>query len=527
MTTTAPANLRPALAAHLDQRVAAFTEGFRQNLALIGPEGGGKTFQLERLQRAAAPKVACIYWPLFREGRGSLLRRLHRAVLEAGLGQRVTTQALDDLLERAEPSLPRTAAVLRSAQDLIARRLYAEAFVRSLEGIPVLTQELGRPTLFIVDEFLFLEQLGLTHAYHELGKRVMTWPGTLFVLASSSPYRARLILRERLQLLFGQFELLVVDTVDASTVAPWMHRELRGLRGSRGISPFLVRWLGGSPRYLTVFLKRLNELGTLRGRPRSIDALVQEAAWDLLGNADGPLAQWCCARIDEVARARQGSRAVDCLLQIARGARTTTDLGERIGRGGLTAAMETLLEYDLVQRRGACWVIADPIQRCWITTILAPQRAGLVRDPSALRADFERYLTDLWDDWMRTSQLSFPEQVVRLLGRFADDTVALDAKTGRLPRFDRITTQQADDGSAYLLAESEGRRWCCAVQDAPVTEQAVSRFEAFCRDQQPRPARKVLITCGELDEAVRVLAKAKSMWVWEPEELQVLSELYA
>jgi hypothetical protein len=60
-----------------------------------------------------------------------------------------------------------------------------------------------------------------------------------------------------------------------------------------------------------------------------------------------------------------------------------------------------------------------------------------------------------------------------------------------------------------------------------VSEQAVGRFEAFCRDQHPRPARKALITRGELDEAVRVLAKARSMWVWEPEELQILSELYA
>ena len=47
-----PTNLRPELAHHLRQRLNAFGEGFRHNLALLGPPGSGKTFQLQELIRA-------------------------------------------------------------------------------------------------------------------------------------------------------------------------------------------------------------------------------------------------------------------------------------------------------------------------------------------------------------------------------------------------------------------------------------------------------------------------------------------
>ena len=55
-------NLRPPLAHHLQQRFLAFSEGFRHNLALIGPAGSGKTSLIQALLKlrtlAGAPAGA-------------------------------------------------------------------------------------------------------------------------------------------------------------------------------------------------------------------------------------------------------------------------------------------------------------------------------------------------------------------------------------------------------------------------------------------------------------------------------------
>src|SRR3989338_7441381 len=80
-----PANLRPDLARHLHQRVHALTEGFRHNLALIGPPGSGKTFQLQRVLAEPSAQLTVVSCSLYRESPRSFLRRFLCAILQAGM----------------------------------------------------------------------------------------------------------------------------------------------------------------------------------------------------------------------------------------------------------------------------------------------------------------------------------------------------------------------------------------------------------------------------------------------------------
>jgi hypothetical protein len=527
-------NLRPELARHLRQRLTAFSDGFRQNLALIGPPGSGKTFQLQQLLAQPPANTLMIYCPLYRESCRSFLSRLLSAILRGGLAalgdgaEAATAQPLESVLAAADRHLPNTAAAVRAAEALIGRRLYGEALSRTLDAVPTLLEERRQPCVLILDEFLFLEELGLGHAFHELGKRVMTWHSTLFILSSSSQHRARTILRERLQLLFGQFELLDLDAVDPAIAASWIRQELRGVRGAKPIIPFLIQWLGGYPWYLAVFLKRLKELAELSRAPESSEALFLNTAWDLLGSPEGTLHHWCASRLDGLSQGRLGARASEALIQIAQGARTMTDIGKRLGRGGLSDAMQLLVEHDLAERNGMCWIIADPLLRCWLFAILSALRADARPGGAEVRQRFEQDLRSLWARWVQAQQLSFSEQVVRLFGRFCDDTVLLDAKTGRLPKFDAIRTHRpaADRGEVYLVADGQGRRWCAAVETEPADENAVAGFEAFCRTQTPKPSRKIVVLKSGMDQNARLLAKSANMWVWEAEALNVLQNLY-
>ena len=530
---TTPLNLRPALAQHLQQRLQAFRDGFRQNLAILGPHGSGKTFQLRQLTAQAQGAWLSIYCPLYRESCRSFLQRFLCSVLQAAdlqpdAAAAMTDQPLERLLHHTEGTLPKTAAAMRLIDGLIRRRLYGEAFNRALDTVPLLTEDTGRPSVLILDEFLFLEDLGLGHAFHELGKRVMTWPSTLFVLSSSSTFRARTILRERLQLLFGQFELLTLGVLDDAPAASWVHQELKGVRGAAAVSPFLLRWLGTYPWYLALFLRRLKERAALSKTVLTPEALLLHAAWDVLGSPEGTLHQWCASRMEAVAQGRLGARAVDALIHIAQGGRTATEVGKRIGRAGLSNVLQVLVEHDLAQRNGMCWIVPDPVLRCWLSAILSAQRADTGRQGLELRSRFERYLRELWTRWSEADRLSFSEQVVHLFSQFADDTVSLDSKIGRLPKFERIKTERptAPGADAYLIADGPGRRWCATIQEGPADERAIATFDAFCRTQTPRPSRKVVIMKSSMDQNAKLLAKAANMWVWEAEELGALMRLY-
>ena len=527
-------NLRPELTRYLVQRLTAFGEGFRHNLALLGPPGSGKTFQLQQVLASRPPGLLLIYCPLYRESCRSFLQRFLGAILQAGLpgpDPREAGQAdysLETVLQRAESALPATGQAVRQVDGLLSRHLHGEAFSRALDTIPVLMEERQQPCVLILDEFLFLEELGLVHAFHELGKRVMTWHSTLFILASSSQYRARAILRERLQLLFGQFELVALDTLDPQQAAAWAQRELAGVRGARAMIPFLIHWLGAYPWYLAVFLKRLKELAALGEHPESSETLFLKTAWDLVGSPEGTLHHWCVSRTEALAQGRVGTRALEVLLQIAEGVRTTTGLAARVGRGGLSDALQLLVEHDVVQRNGTCWIVVDPVVRCWLSTVLFAQRAAARLDSGEGRQRFERHVRALWSRWCDVRQRSFPERILGLFGKFCDDTVSLDSKTGRLPRFDAITPHRPEGaGEALdLIADGQGKRWCAAVRSDPVDENVIARFDAFCRAQTPKPSRKVVILQSAMDENARLLAKAANMWVWQGADVRLLMDLY-
>ena len=535
--TLPPTNLRPVIAAHLRQRLDAFREGFRHNLAVLGPPGSGKTHQLRELRAQLPSTILVIECPLYRESCRSFLQRFCYTIVRAGLPALQTDgpgssdapqPSLAKLLQRAEPALPNTVAAIRHVDTLISRRAHGEAFTRALDAIPILMGERQQPCVLILDEFLFLESLGLTHAFHELGKRVMTWPSTLFILASSSVYRARLILRERLQLLFGQFELVSLERLDPEGAAAWAQQSLRGLRGVKMVSQFLIRWLGAYPWYLGVFLERLRERVALGKNRELTEALFLATAWDLLSSPTGTLHQWCSGRMEALGSGRLAARATEALTQIAEGARTTTEIGARIGRGGLSEALQLLVERDLAERNGMCWVVTDPILRCWLCIVLAPQRTGTQPERTEAHHRLDTYLRGLWSRWMEATTRSFSEQVVELFRQFADDTVSLDAKTGRLPKFDVIRSQPpaAPGPEAYVVADGQGKRWCATVHTASLDEAALASFDAFCRTQTPKPSRKVVVVNAPLDDHARLLAKAANMWVWEPDDLATLRGLY-
>ncbi len=507
-------NLRPALASHLEQRLQAFADGFRHNLALIGPPGSGKTFQLEELLSRQPSSLSLIYCPVYRESCRSFIQRLLNAILQAG--------------GCAPEQLPKTVAAMRLIEPLLARRLYGEAFTRALDAIPHLIEDRGRSCVLILDEFLHLEEMGLAHAFHELGKRVMTWPATLFVLSSSSPYRARLILRERLQLLFGQFELLTSETLDPARTSAWIIQELKRVRGAKPFGRFLIQWFDGYPWYLALFLQRLRELATMAGATALSHELFFRTAQDLIGSANGPLHQWCVSRTEGLLQLRGGARALDALHHVAEGARTMTAIGKRMGRGGLSESLQMLVERDLAKRNGTCWLVPDPVLRCWLSTVLAAQRAGTRVSTQDVSGRFERYLRTIWEQWEQARARSFPDQVAALFSKFDDETISLDSKTGRLPRFQAIRAHEPAAGGEirYLIAEGEGKRWCASVQEGQVDEATIAHFEAFCRDQTPRPARKVVITNAQMQHDARVFAKTVNMWVWEPQDLHLLMNLY-
>lgn len=523
---TEPFPLRPRLTQHLAQRLQAFGEGFRHNLAIVGPVGSGKSTLLRQALQAADPQMLTISCAFHAQTPVEVIQQLCEAVLAAVVGP-APDEAEDTLLQRAGAIAPQTVEALRPLWRLKGRAVSTDTFLQTLELIPTLHRELNRPCALILDEFLALERLGLAHAFHELGKRVMTWPFTLFVVTSSSVHRAQEILRERLQLLFGQFELLSLGAIDVEPAMAWMEAMLPRLRHQPDAMRFLLHWVGGSPWYVGLVVNRMRERMLLERQTRPSATLMTQAAWDLLGHPDGALYHWCAAQLERLVNRPHGALARQALLAMAQGHKTTSAIAEVCGsRRRLAQGLQLLVEHDLAQRKGACWVLTDPLLACWLCHASAqPDQARMNR--RAASDAFIRAMEAMWLQWQAEDTQPFAAQISRLLSKFRNETVSLDHKVGRLSSFQSLQAQpSADPETTYVVADGSERRWCCLVHDGRLEEAAVAAFEQFCRDQSPRPSRKVVIARQGVELNARLLAKAANMWVWEPGDLATLLTLY-
>ncbi len=515
-------NLRPSLTAYVRQRLDAFRDGYRHNLAIVGPMASGKSFLLREALDQADARFLKIVCTLQRGTVHEFGRAFAGSILRA-LASLPETADDDAVLERAARVAPRTTdAALRLGRTGLPHAS-TELLVSALDLVPLAHQELDRPCILVLDEFLHLGELGLSHAFHELGKRVVTWPFTVFVVTSSSCGQAREILRERLQLLFGQFELLTLGALESTAAVEWMRRELPGAGRREDLVSFLTSWVGSCPWYLDLFLKRMKELVVL-GRQESIsEHVMSQAGADLLGSASGVLHQWFSARVAQLTRQRHGTLARDVLLAIARGARTSLAIARQgVPRRNLSHALQLLVDQDLVCRKGACWVIPDQVLGFWLASVLGHAAARGDHSDRCRRA-----FIGTWATWLKSMQLPLAERITELLGQFQNETVSLDHKTGRLPAF-RSMTRMAPTaiGQTYIMADGEDQRWCCLVHEGRLEESAVHAFQTFCRSQSPKPSRKVVVAKDGLDLNAKLLAKEANMWVWEPDDMRLLGLLY-
>ncbi|MBI2885400.1 MAG: ATP-binding protein [Candidatus Omnitrophica bacterium] len=531
------ADLRPALSAHLTQRLRASQEGFRHNLAVLGPAGSGKSTLVQHAMQTSATGSLRIFCSLQRESLREFLRRFAAALLRGALDAPPDT-ALPELLAAAAPMAPRTVAAIQLLEQTAGGQAQADTFLGILDLVPLIHKELRRPCLLVFDEFLHLEDLGLSHAFHEVGKRVMTWPFATFLVTSSATARARTILHERLHLLFGQFEIMTLGPIEPQAAIAWMEQILPGAGRQPELTSFLLRWNGQAPGYLVGLLTRLHELAILNQETRQatiahlsadhLNTLVEQAVWDVLGSPEGAWHQRFAAQVERLAHQPHGLLAREALLAIAQGARTNQAVAQRCGtRRKLPQVLQGLVEAELVQQHGACWMISDQPFACWLTGVLGPTLANGWPDRDRAQQHFVEAFRAMWTGWHEVAHTPLVERVGELFGKFRNETVLLDQKIGRLPAFGAFSTHRPHkQGGAYLIATGEERRWCCLIHEGQLDETAIANFERFCRTQAPRPLRKVVIAKGGLDLNAKLLAKEANMWVWEPDEMNLLFRLY-
>ena len=236
---------RQKIRALLEKRLDAFLKGYRQNVGILGPPSIGKS-SLARLfhNQVVQTEVISIFFSCqefdsferFSERwMGELLLAIHHTARQS------TPPTFPFLIRSLKSAIPKTLQRMRLVKKLTVKRRYDQAYQMLLSLSSMIHQECGRRILIILDDFDRLAELRLNDPFGDFGKEIMVQKETMFLVTSSRLSRSESIFREKLSLLFGNFEVIELGPFNFEETHEFIGGEFPGRNFEDELKRFLIR----------------------------------------------------------------------------------------------------------------------------------------------------------------------------------------------------------------------------------------------------------------------------------------------
>jgi len=530
-----PTFARDQISLVLKKRVEALIKGYRHNIGLIGDPGLGKTRLLDNAFRefSAFEEVICIYVLAESFDAQQLVDRWAGAVLSGalrGVNQAPESHELTALLAAATPRVPKTSeAVQRLLRSV--RKDRHDVWIRDLFSLTgILAQETGKKVVFMLDEFQELQKLPISDPFRELGKEIMIEKDTLYLVTSSQPGRASDIFREKLSLLFGNFEVIELRPLNFQEISDYLAFHFPKTHFSVQQQKFFISLTNGEPLYLDLLMDRLKFYVASDQDLWVADRLIFMAFQEELLDHKGRISLLFEKMLDPISRSnKENAPYLKTLLAISEGRHRLASIAGFIGRKMIDTKkiLSRLMQEDRVRRRGSFYVIEDPLFRFWLREVFT--RRNRLYQPVEPKAaeDLMEGLRDVHEHLGLVSNVPAAVCAERLFKEFRNDVAEIDSRKWKCPQFSEVTLKPASQGRfPSLWMRFQRNRWVCQVADDVVREEDVMAFLDEIKRSRTRVKERLLITLRGIDQNARLMAQNGKIQILGLRDLNVLLELY-
>jgi len=519
----------------LKKRVIDLKDGYRQNVAFLGPQFIGKTSILQKFICDLEDKdLVTVYVNFERKDLNYLFTNFVGSILyhfskNQGLEPH---QDINLLMESTRGRLPQTVAVIKHIQTLLEKRRMAEAYQELISLLETFSIESNKFCLVVFDEFHFLQDFDIPDVFQELGKRIMTQKRCLYVMASSWQHLARKILSEKLSLLFGHFEVIDVEPFALKTSQDFITHSLKDIQIKDPLKNFLVDFTGGHPFYLNILIGELVQLCQVHRQTEIFLPLLSQAIENTIFNRWGTLSRHFEILTESLTSLKDSHETSRLLIALADPKNKMEDLV--ITRGLKKAVVKQkiaqLIECDLADRNGHFYYLKDRLFRYWIKYILKQRLSFIGLDLRQEKELFRKELAHAIDDFHLSCQKDLSLRVIELLSCFHDETFSLHGRRYRLSPFQKFKSTklrispdcQLDIIKAYA---AEGP-WTIILNENNLSENDMSAFVNEIKKTGQKPQKQIIISLKSLESPVRLRALQEKMWIWNEGELNFLFNMY-
>ncbi len=518
----------------LRKRVEALLKGYRQNVGIIGSSGLGKTDFLATTYRdfSTHPGLVCVYVQADSFDFERLVERWTGAILTGYLlSEGVSAAGCDfaDLSAASESRIPKTLQSILHVRRLL-RKESSSALLRELFNLSgMLTQECGKKMILMLDEFQQLETLPDADPFALLGREIMVQKDTLYLVSSSHPERAKEIFREKLSLLFGNFEVMELRPFEFKETVDFVARHFPKTHFTEQQKKLLITLTNGDPLYLDLLMDRLKFYLSDQTEQWVSDRLLFLAIQEELIDRKGRIALLFERMLEPVLRAQKDQGPyLRTLLAVSEGRHRLSEIAASINLKSSEAQkiLQRLIHEDRITKRGSFYVMEDPLFRFWLREVFQKKQLLCLPDPKSVADALLDAIREKMEALCHDEKKEIPYRIERLFKEFRNDAVEMEARKFRCPHFLEIAFRPAQGRFCSLVAKSQRERWVCLIAEEEVQEEDVLGFMEDLKRSRKKVQQKIIVTLGGIDQNAKLMAQSSQIQLWGLRDLNSLLALY-
>ncbi len=503
----------------LQKRLRSFEKGYRQNVALLGRPMVGKTSILyEILHRWESAKINPFYFEIRNESLASF-------------AERFMTSFLCRIPQQKSKETPKQVNVCQEAKALMDQGYVQKGFMRLLDLVDLHVQETGRPCLMILDEFHLLENILGPETFSTLGKKILIQKQIMYLLASSAVAQSRDILQTKLNLLFGQFEMVPVEPFSMNTADEFLTRR-GGEALPREYRSFLIAVTNGNPFYLDVLTRHLANSSF----PDPQKAIVESFRTTLMVSS-GILSQYfhsLLSQLNDSAKPEAlGPTELKILLAVAERKHRVSEIVSysSLSKTFVQQSLKRFADKNFVEKKGSFYLLSDLLLCFWLRSVYSVRTFSSGADFEHREKVFQESVLNWIKDFITEGNKQIHLRLSCLLTSFDNHLIEFKNKWVRLPHFQRtdIELNGAIPHVIGYLPNSQKWKWFIypdSIGEEDVSALASRRSRGLVGTEKEEEQRKIIVALRGIDSNATLLAKELKLWTWDLNDLNQLLETY-
>lgn len=522
----------------LIRRLNSFSEGYRQNIAIIGEPYIGKTSLIKSLLSSEEVKRDAII-PIYIEIKIEPFEFCAKRFIKSALFQLLKsdpslTSSHDTvlLIEDLKRTYPKTANIcIRALQDL-EKNKFDEVYSFILDIPATIFEETKKRCVFILDEFHNMGNFLLKHPFGTLAKKIMIQKDTMYLLLSSKSIAAQRIFTEKLSMLFGNFEKIFLLPFDIAMSRSFLQERIKGATFPRVYLDFLASFSGNKPFYMQAICDEIERtLYSRKAAPNDYAKIIESAITETVFKKSGLINQHFSGFFFKLSDGKLVSKSASVLIALSSENKKQFDIAKssKLQVRDISKILNRLIETDVVVRNGSLYRFKDSLFCFWVQCVYLKKILSFSIDEAVEEDLFRKDLTSRMEIFVREFEKEISSRIIDLFGQFKNDVVQLNGRKHKFRMFSNIQKLEDNlsDGTNILAANGK-LKWLCSVRKGYVTEGDITAIikNAKKKKQGDRINKNILISLGGIDENAYLMAKEAKFWIWDLDSLNVLMDLY-